>query len=63
MPRIYLTIMKCGGIPEYLVTIKNENTEGEMRVFQTEQEARKCYQTLIPYKDESSLLEKFKTYV
>jgi hypothetical protein len=55
--------MKCGGIPEYLVTIKNENTEGEMRVFQTEQEARKCYQTLIPYKDESSLLEKFKTYV
>ena len=62
MPRIYLTILKCG-IPEYLVTVKLNDKEGEMRIFQTEQAARQCYQALIPYKHDSTLLEKFKTYV
>ena len=62
MPRIYLTILKSG-MPEYLVTVRLNDKEGEMRIFQTEREARKCYQALIPYKEDSSLLEKFKTYV
>jgi len=62
MPRIYFTILKSG-VPEYLVTVKLNDKEGEMRIFQTEQAARQCYQTLIPYKNDSTLLEKFKTYV
>ena len=68
--KIYFTILTCGGIREYLVTLKLDdtfynNTEGEMRVFETEQEARQCFQSLIPYKHVSppTLLEKFKTYV
>jgi len=63
MPRIYFTILKCG-TPEYLVTVKLNDKEGEIRIFQTEHDARKCYQALIPYKNDSQiLLEKFKTYV
>lgn len=67
--KIYFTILTCGGIREYLVTLKLSDTfynnmEGEMRVFETEQEARQCFQSLIPYKhDSQTLLEKFKTYV
>lgn len=66
--RIYFTVMRCGSITEYLVSLKlnyDDYDGSETRVFKTDKEALQCFRALIPYKHVSPqrLLHALNTYV